>query len=147
MPVLEDMTPAIAQDLRTRREAVVDAHIRAEAVDHSVAATLATFRSPSYYVPAVGGVVDGADAVGGLLGQLFQAFPDFWVERKVTYHADDAVILEIRFGGTHRGEWAGIPATGKAMAVEAACVFEFDGADLLCEKVYFDHATVLRQIQ
>lgn len=141
------MTPALAQDLRVRREAVVEAHIQAEAVHHDVAATLATFKSPSYYVPAVGGGIDGADAVGGLLSTLLQAFPDFWVERNKTYHADDAVIVELRFGGTHRGEWAGIAATGKSMAVEAACIFTFDGADLLCERVYFDHATVLAQLQ
>jgi hypothetical protein len=25
-------------------------------------------------------------------------------------------------------------------------MFMFEGADLVCEKVYFDHATVLRQL-
>lgn len=32
------------------------------------------------------------------------------------------------------------------MQVEAACVFVFDGVDLVCEKVYFDHATILRHL-
>src|SRR5262249_10498233 len=44
--------------LRARREAVVRAHIEAEAVHHDVAAALATFKHPKYDVPALGGVVD-----------------------------------------------------------------------------------------
>jgi hypothetical protein len=32
------------------------------------------------------------------------------------------------------------------MEVQAALVFAFDGPNLVCEKVYFDHATVLAQL-
>jgi steroid delta-isomerase-like uncharacterized protein len=141
------MTPVIAHDPRTRREAVIDAHIRAEAIDHNVDATLATFREPGYYVPAMGGAVNGAAAVSRLLSDLLRAFPDFRVERKATYHSEDAVIIEVQFGGTHMGEWVGIAASGKPMSVDACCIFVFDGADLLCEKIYFDHATVLAQLR
>lgn len=126
--------------------AVVDAHIEAETVNHDVAAALATFHRPRYEVPAMGAVVDGGEAVQGLLTQLLTAFPDFWLERTAMHHAEDAVIVECRFGGTHRGPWAGIAATGRPMQVASACIFVFDGALLVCEKVYFDHATVLRQL-
>jgi len=140
------MTAAITDNLRTRREAVVEAHIAAETVLHDAAAALATFHHPRYEVPAMGAVVDGGDAVHGLLTQLLTAFPDLWLERSALYHADTAVIVECRFGGTHRGPWAGIEASGKPMAVQAACIFVFEGERLVCEKVYFDHATVLRQL-
>ena len=132
--------------LRERREAVVNAHIVAETVTHDVAAAVATFRHPRYEVPAVGAIADGPEAVHGLLSQLLGAFPDFWVHRLTHYHADDAVILEVRFGGTHRGTWAGIAPTGNQMEVQSACIFLFEGDDLVCEKVYFDHATILRQL-
>src|ERR1035441_3261384 len=62
------------------------------------------------------------------------------------YHADDAVIVEVRFGGTHRGVWAGIAPTGNRMEVQSVCIFVFEGDDSVCEKVYFDHATILRQL-
>jgi steroid delta-isomerase-like uncharacterized protein len=140
------MATPIAGMLRARRDAVVDAHIAAEAVQHDVAAALATFHHPRYEVPAMGAIMDGSDEVQGLLTGLLTAFPDFWLERAATHHADDAVIVECRFGGTHRGPWAGIEATGKQMAVQAACVFVFEGEKLVCEKVYFDHGTVLRQL-
>ena len=109
------MTPAETSTLRARREAVVKAHIRAEAVDHDIAATLATFRRPRYDVPALGGVVDGKGAVDALLHALLGAFPDFWLREGAYYHSDDAVIVECVFGGTHQGEWMGIPATGHPM--------------------------------
>jgi steroid delta-isomerase-like uncharacterized protein len=140
------MATAIAENLRARREAVVNAHIEAETVSHDVRAALATFHHPRYEVPAMGAVVDGAEGVEGLLGQLLGAFPDFWLEKIAVHHADHAVIVECRFGGTHLGPWAGLDATGKRMEVQSACVFVFEGDRLICEKVYFDHATILGQL-
>lgn len=140
------MSQQAREHLRARREEIVEAHIQAETMAHDIRATLATFRHPRYEVPAVDAIADGADAVERLLGQLLGAFPDFWLQRMATHHADDAVIVECKFGGTQRGEWAGIAPTGKSMSVQAACVFVFDGEALVCEKVYFDHASILRQL-
>lgn len=140
------MIAASMQDMRIKREAVVNAHIEAESVNHDVAAAVATFYRPRYEVPAVGAIANGAEAVQGLLTQLLDAFPDFWLEKSALYHADEAIIVECRFGGTHRGAWAGIGPSGKRMAVHSALIFVFEGEELVCEKVYFDHATILRQI-
>jgi predicted ester cyclase len=132
--------------LAARREAIVKAHIEAEAINHDVGAVLATFRHPRYEVPAVGAIADGPEAVSGLVNQLLSAFLDFYLHQLELYHAADAVVLEARFGGTHRGVWAGIAPTGNRMEVQSALIFILDGDDLVCEKVYFDHATVLRQL-
>jgi predicted ester cyclase len=132
--------------IRARREAIVAAHIEAEAVTHDVAATVATFRHPRYEVPALEAIADGAEAVNGLVSGLFAAFPDFYLQKTALHHADDAVIVEARFGGTHLSIWAGIEPTGKRMAVQSVLIFVFKDDDLICEKVYFDHATVLRQL-
>lgn len=138
--------PEDREHRRARRQQVVDAHIHAETVTHDIRAALATFRHPRYEVPAFGAIAEGAEPVEGLLAQLLGAFPDFWLQTIATHHADDAVIVECKFGGTHRGEWAGVAPTGKRMDVHAACIFVFNDADLVCEKVYFDHATILRQL-
>ena len=132
--------------IRASREAIVNAHIEAEAVKHDVAATVATFRRARYEVPALGAIVDGPEAVGGLVGGLLSAFPDLYLHQLALYHADDAVIVEVRFGGTQRGVWAGIGPTGKRVEVQGVLIFVFEGGDLVCEKVYFDHATILRQL-
>lgn len=133
-------------ELKTRREAVVNAHIRAEAIDHDPDATVATFSKPRYEVPALGAIVDGAEAVRAFISQLLTAFPDLWVRQEALHHSDNAVFVEAKFGGTQRGDWAGIAPTGKAVCVDSVLVFFFEGTELVCEKVYFDHATVLRQI-
>ncbi len=54
--------------------------------------------------------------------------------------------LQASFGGTHYGIWAGIAPTGKRTEVRCALIFIFDGDNLVCEKVYFDHATILQQL-
>ena len=56
------------------------------------------------------------------------------------------VIVERVFGGAHKGVWAGIPPTGKTTEVQSVLIFVFEGDDLVCEKVYFDHATILNQL-
>jgi predicted ester cyclase len=51
--------------------------------------------------------------------------------------------------GTQRGRtprWAGIPATGRRASVRIACLYEFDEDRLVCEHVWFDFATIMRQL-
>lgn len=140
------MATTATNSLRALREATVNAHIEAEAVNHDVAATVATFRHPRYEVPALGAIVDGPEAVSGLVSAIVAAFPDFYLHQIALHHADDAVIVEARFGGTQRGIWAGIEPTGKRMEVQGVLIFVFEGDGLVCEKVYFDHGTILRQL-
>jgi predicted ester cyclase len=61
-------------------------------------------------------------------------------------HADDAVFGETLIAGTHDGEWAGIPPSGRRIEIPVAAIFEFDEDRLLCEKVYMDFAAVLTQM-
>lgn len=140
------MASPTVSHLQARREAVVDAHIRAEAVHHDVASTIATFSHPRYEVPALGTIADGREAVAGVVGAVLTAFPDLYLRKTAVHHAGNAVIVECVFGGTQRGIWAGIPPTGKAMQVQSVLIFVFEGDELVCEKVYFDHATILSQL-
>ena len=116
-------------------------HIEAESVRHDVAATVATFHHPRYEVPALATTADGPEAVHGLVSVLLSAFPDFYVHPTVLHHAEDAVIVECKFGGTQRGVWAGIEPAGKRMEVQCVLIFVFEGANLVCEKVYFPLAS------
>jgi predicted ester cyclase len=140
------LTTDLVDTTRARREAIVDEHIEAEAVRHDVAATVRTFKHPRYEVPALGAVPDGAEAVTGFLQALLTAFPDFYIKKTAVHHADDAVIVECRLGGTQRGDWAGIKPRGNKMEVSAALFFLFDGEDMICERPYFDEATIARQL-
>lgn len=68
-----------------------------------------------YDVVPLGGPTNGAVTVEALLGQLFTAFPDFHAAPGRYHHSEDIVVVEARLTGTHRGEWAGVPAPGRAI--------------------------------
>jgi steroid delta-isomerase-like uncharacterized protein len=129
--------------LRQRREAIVNQHAEAEN-RHDIEATIATFHHPRYEMN--GDPSDGEAAVRELLQGMMNGLPDLHAEIGKMRHADDAVIIEGLITGTHDGEWAGIPPTGRRIEVPAAAIFEFDEDRLLCEKVYMDFAAVLTQI-
>jgi steroid delta-isomerase-like uncharacterized protein len=138
MAAVDDTT-----NLRQRREAIVTEHAEAEN-RHDVEATIATFHHARYEVNGVPS--DGDEAVRELLQGLMIGLPDLHAEIGEMRHADDAVFGEGRITGTHGGEWAGIPPTGRRVEIPIVGIFEFDGDRLLCEKVYFDMATVLTQM-
>lgn len=135
----------VEEALRARREATVREHVDAEN-RHDVEATVATFDRARYEVMPLGDPSDGADAVRELLQGLMDGFPDFNAEVLRMHHADDAVICEARMTGTHNGPWAGVPATGRRIDIPVACIFDFEEDRLMCEKVYFDLAMMLRQL-
>jgi len=78
---------------------------------------------------------------------MFAAFPDFHVAVPRMHHADEAVVVELVMTGTHRGPFAGLAPTGRNINVPLVGIFEFQQDRLMCEKVYFDMATLTRQLQ
>lgn len=137
------MTITEAQGIRERREAIVREHVEAEN-RRDIDATIATFDHPRYEVN--GEESDGERAVHELLQELLSAFPDFHAEESRIHHADDAVIAEARVTGTHDGPFGGIAPTGRKIDYPLVAIFEFEEDRLVCEKVHFDTATILRQI-
>jgi hypothetical protein len=62
------------------------------------------------------------------------------------HHADDAVIVEFWLRGTHEGSFRGLPATGRAFECRMTACFLFEDDRLVCERVYFDVGTIMRQL-
>jgi steroid delta-isomerase-like uncharacterized protein len=134
-------------DLRQRREAVVRRHMEAENV-HDFETVMGTFAHPRYEILPTGQVHDGDAAVRQYFRDTRTAFPDQRNELISLRHADDAVVVEFWLLGTHRGPLAGIAPTGKSFRVQMAALFLFEpeGDGIVCERVYFDSATMLRQL-
>ncbi len=86
------------------------------------------------------------EAVRGYYAATRAAFPDQRNVVHAIHHADDAVIVEFDLLGTHRGPLRGIPPTGRAFTCRMVALFLFDGELIVCERVYFDAATILRQL-
>jgi hypothetical protein len=74
------------------------------------------------------------------------AFPDFRYEPERMHHADDAIVVEGTFRGTHLGTWRGLPATGRTVEFPMLIVFPFEGEAMMGERLYFDLSTALRQL-
>ena len=108
--------------LRERREAVVREHMESEN-RHEFEVTLGTFGHPRYEIIATGEVHDGPDEVMRYFAETRAAFP-------------------------HLGNLRGLPPTGRAFTCQMLAIFEFEseGDGIVCERVYFDSATIQRQL-
>src|SRR5438105_7279351 len=136
---------ASATTLRQRREEVVREHMESENV-HDFDATIGTFGHPRYEIVPTGDVYDGEEEVRRYFAETRAAFPDQRNELIAMHHADDAVIVEFDLLGTHRGELRGIPPTGRSFTCRSLAIFLFEEDRLVGERVYFDTATILRQL-
>jgi steroid delta-isomerase-like uncharacterized protein len=133
-------------DLRARREAVVREHMESENV-HDFATTMGTFSHPRYEIVPTGDVFDGREAVQRYFDESRTAFPDQRNELIALHHAEQSVVAEFWLRGTHLGPFRGLPATGRSFEVRCVAIFEFDEGDgLVCERPYFDSATILRHL-
>ena len=141
------MAATTTESIQASREAVVKAHIEAEARETRCRRDVSRHsfthgtRSPHFLQ-----LLTVRPRFTDLSAPSCQHSRDFYLHVIELHHAEKAVIVEARFGGTQRGVWAGIEPTGKPMEVQVVLMFMFEGSELVCEKVYFDHATILRQL-
>ncbi|MGA9636689.1 MAG: ester cyclase [Solirubrobacterales bacterium] len=131
--------------LRRKREELVREHMDSEN-RHEFDATLETFEHPRYELIATGEVYDGAEEVDRYYENTRRAFPDQRNELLALHHADDAVLVEAVVRGTHKGPLRSLPPTGREFELPILAIFLFEGENLVCERVYFDQLTVLRQL-
>lgn len=113
---------------------------------HDFDAAIGFFHHPRYDMIATGEVYDGAEALHALMRENLTAFPDFTFTPDHVFHADDAIVAEGAFRGTHLGTWRGLPATGRTVDFPMLLVFPFDGEHMVGERIYFDLTTALRQL-
>lgn len=60
----------------------------------------------------------------------FKASPDFKFELKQIVSEGDKVWVYGTYSGTHKGDWLGIPATGKAYKMDAVDIFRVQDGKL-----------------
>lgn len=134
---------------RRSREETVFAHLHAEQ-QRDLEATLATFNAGRARLELPGGeVADGPVEVADTYRELFQAFPDLSIhdlEPGSLCHRGDSLIAEARLRGTHMGTFRSLPPTQRRIDIPLVAIFEFDGALLLCERVYWDRLTLFIQL-
>jgi len=133
--------------LQEQRLALVKEHMRSEN-EHRFEDTLATFDHPRYELIATGEVFDGPEQVAGYYRASRTAFPDQRNENVVLHQAEDTVIAEFDLLGTMEGELRGIEPTGRTFRARMCALFMFEpgGTRIVCERIYFDQATIAQQL-
>ena len=113
---------------------------------HEFDATIETFDHPRYELIATGEVYDGPRGGRRYFEETRTAFPDQRNEVIAVHHADDAVLRR-GVGARHPSGLVPRPAADRALVGDALlAVFVFEEDRLLCERVYFDANTILRQL-
>ena len=147
MPSVRREESTVDRSLRDARRKVIREHIRQESTQDlegllagmTKDCVCAVNISPKPFV--------GPKAVADRYLQQWRGFPDFKVRvRRVVAEGENYVVTENEWRGTHRGPFFGIAPTGKRARVRACVLWEFRGARLHAETVYYDLATVLSQI-
>lgn len=133
------------ESVRAEREKLVLAHFHDE-VEQDWDAVLATFPHPRYELIPLGVVYDGRDEMRQYYIDTRIAFPDQRHEMIRLRHTDDAVVCEFYLLGTHKGPFGAVPATGSSFKVRMTAYFIFDGTTLVCERIYWDVLTMIKQL-
>jgi steroid delta-isomerase-like uncharacterized protein len=100
-----------------------------------------------FHDPAISTEPMTREAFFGFLGVLNAAFPDYQFSVEDQIVCDDKAVARWRFTGTHRGEFLGIPATGRAVTLTGIDIFEFAGGKIAQGWVEANVAGLLRQLE
>ena len=126
---------------------LVEEHVRLEN-QHDLEGIMRTFGGAARYddEPYDGHYI-GRDGVLAYYEDLLRAMPDLAIDVQHRHASEGAVVLEVIISGHHLGAWRGLPPTGRPVRFPLCGIYTFDDEDRLAgEKIYYDRATVLRQL-
>jgi len=130
---------------RGTRERIVREHM-ADENTKAFDRVLGGFAHPHYEIVPSGKVFDGSAQVSAYYQSSRRMFPDQRNELISLRHADDAVVVEFWLRGTHSGSESGVKATGASFETRMTAFFIFEGTTLVCERVYFDAMSIVKQM-
>jgi steroid delta-isomerase-like uncharacterized protein len=133
--------------MMTARLKLVHEHVALENA-HNLDGIMATFGKEARYDDEPwGSHYQGRGQVRAFYADLLRALPDVHIDIARQHLGDAAVILEVIIRGRHLGSWRGLPGTGRQVEFPLCGIFTFDDTNRLAgEKIYYDRATVLRQL-
>jgi Predicted ester cyclase len=99
-----------------------------------------------FTVMASGDEHKGPDGVGGMLHYMYHVAFDADAEFTNQVIADGKAVLEGYFVGTHIGEFAGIPATGKSVRVPLCVTYDLENDRIKRGRVYMETPAMFAQL-
>jgi steroid delta-isomerase-like uncharacterized protein len=141
------MARTSSSDRNAVRLNLVEEHVRFEN-QHDLEGIMGTFGTTARYDDEPWAVhYNGHNEVHAFYEGLLNALPGLHIDVQHRHVSDTAVVLEVIIRGRHLGPWQGLPATHRQIEIPLCGIFTFDDNDRLAgEKIYYDRATLLRQL-
>ena len=134
---------AVTHDLKGLAQRFTDEVINAQDLDGALAAMVVEDFVELNPLPGQG---PGRAGLAVVLGGMFAGFPDLhWTLHDTLVEADRVMTLST-WTGTHRGEFMGIPPTGRTVAVEAWTIDRYRDGMLVESRIIMDVAGMLAQL-
>ena len=89
---------------------------------------------------------EGREAAGQLIRYVHESAFDARPEPKNLLTDDGKAAIEADFAGTHTGEFAGIPATGRAVRVPYSVLYDLRGDKISALRIYFPMSQLIEQL-
>jgi steroid delta-isomerase-like uncharacterized protein len=92
------------------------------------------------------GIPNNREGVKVLATMLRSAFPDLKATIEDTIAEGDKVVIRMTWSGTHKGEFMGVPATGKRVSIGVIDVIRMDGGKFVEHWGQMDSMGMMQQI-
>ena len=88
----------------------------------------------------------GAEGVKEAFRRMRSGFPDLKLTPEAIYTDGDTVIARVRVTGTHKGEYFGIPPTGKSVGITGIDIVRIEDGKAVERWGVFDALTLMQQL-
>jgi steroid delta-isomerase-like uncharacterized protein len=140
------MTPGEETSVTTRSNKHIMERFTREFLTSGDAALAEEFLSPDIVMHFAGQRQQGRDSYVAIVAANQVAFPDLlWTVEDMVADGD-TVAVRYTMTGTHRGDFAGVPPTGKAVAAQSMAFYRLADGKIVEERAQLDMLSVLQQL-
>ncbi len=117
-----------------------------ETMDKSNGPGMEEFVSPHVAMHFPGSPPLNFEQVQGLVGAFYSAFPDLCQTFEDQIAEGNKVVSRVTFRGTHKGDFLGIPATGKEVVFSAILIDRFEEGKIVEHWSNLDMLGMMQQL-
>lgn len=96
--------------------------------------------------PGTPETANGVQQIMNYVNQVHSGFPDFKLRILQQVSDRDRLVTQWTCSGTHRGEFLGVPATGKRIDVNGMTMSRVENGKIVEEQTYYDRLKLLEQM-
>lgn len=130
-------------DLKALNQSMFDAIAAGNDIDAAIETYIAEDFVEHESIPGMGNT---RDTPRQLFKLMHAAFPDFRVTVHEMLQDGDKVVSRITMGGTHDGEFMGVPASGNQVGVDAIEILQFRDGKCIAHWGVMDMAGMMEQM-